>query len=258
MKYFKNLFAQIDKDLKSSRLFKRTLVAQWKPIDIKNNNAQALQAITDAMTYNTSIQINYRNSGWRTILPYGWNSSKAGNILLMCYKDTGEIRSYRIDRIYDLLINDTMENHYPGESKMTFNDFQIPTLPNLDQIVEETEAEVDEELPYDIALQALTKNKIPENYKPINTLQDNENNDEDKDINENINNSNSNDDINDLDDIDFDFDEEDNNENDNDTEKEIENDDEEEIENDDESDDNDIEEESDNAEEEINDEEEVK
>lgn len=234
MKYFKNLLYQIKKDLNDSRLFRRTLVAQWKPIDIKNNSAAALQAITNAMTYNNSIQINYRNSGWRTILPYGWNSSKAGNILLMCYKDTGEIRSYRIDRIYDLLINDTMNNHYPGESTMTFNDFQIPTLPNLDEIIKETEAEIDEELPYDTALQVLKTNKIPDNYKPNTTLNDGENDNDEENIEENNDTNDIDEDNIDFDDFDFDdfdFDSDEDNENENNDEKESNNEEDEQEEN---------------------------
>lgn len=180
MKYFKHLLPQLYYDLSNSpRLFRRTLIAQWRPVDIKNNVSATLQVLTDAMTYGSTIQINYRNSGWRTILPYGWNSSKSGNILLMCYKDSGEIRSYRIDRIYDILINDTLLEQLPGDrpvehATMKFEDFEIPMLPNLDEIVKKTEAEVNEELPYDAGLKALTENKIPEDFnkqQDINNIQ---------------------------------------------------------------------------------------
>ena len=132
------------------------------------------------MSYGATVQINYKNNGWRTILPYGWNSSKDGNILLMCYKDTGEIRSYRIDRIYDLLIDDNLLNNMPGDRPeepsmhMNFNDFKIPTLPNIDEIIDDTENEDKEELPYDAGLQALTNNEIQNDYQPVNTINDDE------------------------------------------------------------------------------------
>lgn len=167
---------------KSSRRLlkrKRYFTAKWNPIDMDHGNP--LQVLTDAMTYNATVQINYRNSGWRTILPYGWNSSKEGNVLLMCYKDTGEIRSYRLDRINDLLINDSLLEMMPGDRPdepsmhLSFNDFKIPTLPNIDEIIDETEAEIDEEqesLPYDAGLKALTENEIDETYQPVDTIND--------------------------------------------------------------------------------------
>lgn len=165
----------------SRRLLKRKryFTAKWNPIDMDHGNP--LQVLTDAMTYNATVQINYRNSGWRTILPYGWNSSKEGNVLLMCYKDTGEIRSYRLDRINDLLINDSLLEMMPGDRPdepsmhLSFNDFKIPTLPNIDEIIDETEAEIDEEqenLPYDAGLKALTENEIDETYQPVDTIND--------------------------------------------------------------------------------------
>ena len=153
-------------------------IARWNPIDMKSGNP--LQVLTDAMSYGATVQINYKNNGWRTILPYGWNSSKDGNILLMCYKDTGEIRSYRMDKIYDLLIDDNLLNEMPGDRPeepamhMDFNDFKIPTLPNIDEIIDETENEDNEELPYDAGLQALTDNEVKEDYQPVNTINDEE------------------------------------------------------------------------------------
>ena len=146
----------------NSRLFRKRILAEWVPVDVDSNDF--LQLLTDAMAYNTSVQINYRGSGWRSILPYGWNSSKDGNILLMCYKDTGEIRSYRVDRIYDLLVNNEILT-LNDENNMSFQDFQIPQLPNLDEIIDETENEIDEEMPFDDAIEALTTDEIPEEYE---------------------------------------------------------------------------------------------
>lgn len=142
----------------NSRLLRKKVLASWKPINTKG--PELLQVLTDAMTYNSGIRINYRNSGWRSILPYGWNTSKDGNTLLMCYKDSGEIRSYRLDRIFDVLINDDLNIN--RDESLSWEDFQMPTLPNIDEIIQETEAEVDEPLPYDTALKALTTNQIDE------------------------------------------------------------------------------------------------
>lgn len=88
--------------IKSSRL-KRLIFAEWT--QISPTDPETIQQLTDAMTYGNPVQINYEGSGWRTIQPYGWNTSKDGNILLMCYKDTGEVRSYRMDRIDDIFID---------------------------------------------------------------------------------------------------------------------------------------------------------
>lgn len=144
----------------SSRLLRKKVIASWQPVPVKG--PKMLKALTDAMTYNANIRINYRNSGWRTILPYGWNTSREGNILVMCYKDTGEIRSYRLDRIYDLLVEDNLSDHH--DDMLTWEDFQMPTLPNIDEIIEETEAEIDNEpLPYDAGLKALTTNQVDNN-----------------------------------------------------------------------------------------------
>lgn len=203
MALLKQLYKDFPHREYSGRLFKRTLTAQWKPVDIKNNNSLALQALTDAMTYNATIQINYRNSGWRTIIPYGWNASKDGNILLMCYKNTGEIRSYRIDRIYDLLVNDTLMDKISENNPytMNFEDFKIPMLPNIDEIIEETENEVNEELPYDVGLKALTDNQVPDDITKPDQFIDGEDIDEIE--NEEDNNSDLSDDFN-INDIDFD------------------------------------------------------
>jgi len=165
----------------------RKKIARWNPIDMKTGNP--IQVLTDAMSYGATVQINYKNNGWRTILPYGWNSSKDGNILLMCYKDTGEIRSYRMDKIYDLLIDDNLLAEMPGdrpeEPSMQFNDFKIPALPNIDEIIDETESEDEKELPYDTGLQALTDNEVVENYTPVDTINDAE---EDQQNEEDLNN----------------------------------------------------------------------
>lgn len=86
--------------VRTSRL-KRVVFAEWEQV----NSMDYIEELTDAMTYNFPVQINYQGSGWRTIQPYGWNTSKDGNINLMCYKETGEVRSYSINKIEDVYID---------------------------------------------------------------------------------------------------------------------------------------------------------
>lgn len=149
-----------------SRLKKLLKKAEWMPIEV--SSPDIIQIITDAMASGVQIQIEYQGSGWRLIQPYGWNTSKAGNILLMCYKDTGEIRSYRLDRILQVLVDDTMLDNQPvinnPEDKYEVSDyssnpedFEIPELPNMDEILEISENEQGSELPYDDALDYLTE-----------------------------------------------------------------------------------------------------
>jgi hypothetical protein len=133
--------------LKFSRLYKH---AEWA--SVVPTTVDGIQVLTDAMSYGSDIQLNYKGSGWRDVMPYGWNSSKDGNILLMCYKDTGEIRSYRLDRINELWVHDSIMN---TEENSDFDDFEIPELPDIDDIIEATEAEEGEEKPFDEALDTL-------------------------------------------------------------------------------------------------------
>lgn len=97
---------------KISRLRKKVIMkkfnkmkkkAEWTQLDLQDPNL--MQYITDSMTYGLPMQIDYENSGWRTIYPYGFNTSQDGNVSIMCYKDSGEVRSYRIDKIYDMYID---------------------------------------------------------------------------------------------------------------------------------------------------------
>jgi hypothetical protein len=129
---------------KVSRLRK---IAEWSEINM--SDPDLFQKITDAITYGYPVQINYEGSGWRNIQPYGWNTSKqksdgeGGNVLLMCYKDTGELRSYRLDKIQDLYIDydnqvSTTNNPQMADDEQTQiyedimndqKDIDMPTLP---------------------------------------------------------------------------------------------------------------------------------
>jgi len=134
--------------LRFSRLKKH---AEWA--SIVPTTADGIQVLTNAMASGSDIQLNYKGSGWRDVLPYGWNSSKEGNILLMCYKDTGEIRSYRLDRINELWVHDVILNSEEEDSN--FEDFEIPELEDMEDIIKNTELEEGQENPFDDALDTL-------------------------------------------------------------------------------------------------------
>ena len=61
---------------KTSKLKK---VADWKDVNVYQNDI--INIITDAMSQQSVIKINYAGSGWRNILPYGWYTSKDNNVL---------------------------------------------------------------------------------------------------------------------------------------------------------------------------------
>lgn len=159
---------------KNKRLIK---IAEWTSVDPLSEDI--VQIITNCMADGVQIQIDYEGSGWRLIQPYGWNSSKVkangegGNILLMCYKDTGEIRSYRLDRIKEVLIDDSLMQNQPIVNDIyEFEDynndpsnFEIPELPNMDQIIEETESESGNESPFEQGINYLNDS--------INTFEEN-------------------------------------------------------------------------------------
>ena len=139
---------------KATRLLKRQITADWKSIDISNLDS-VLQVLTNAMTYNSPVRIQYQGSGWRTISPYAWNTSQEGNVVVMCYKDTGEIRAYSLDKISNILVDDAASTFDLPQEIVNFEDFEIPQLP-------EEEKKPSEELPYDQALQTLTTNEVIE------------------------------------------------------------------------------------------------
>jgi len=125
-------------------------------------NDEAVSLITDSMANGLTIDIDYIGSGMRNnILPYGWSTSKAGDLLIMCYKSTGEIRSYRYDRINQLFIEDDLIQAYESppeteqqEEETIPNDYIIPPLPNIDEILQLSENEMPDE-PYAEAVDTL-------------------------------------------------------------------------------------------------------
>ena len=120
-------------------------IAELKKVDIDDNT---IQYITDSMANNLPIQIQYEGSGWRTIQPYSFTTSQDNNILVMCYKQDGSIRSYRLDRIEQLFVEDALISvdtgaeftEDGGSNHSNPSDYEIPYLPEYDDILEMSEA----------------------------------------------------------------------------------------------------------------------
>lgn len=137
---------------------KRLVFAEWVPGDI--NDPNLVQQVTDIMASGGQMQIEY-NGEWKTIEPYGWNSSKAGNVLLMCYKDTGEVRSYRLDRITDVQFDtDVLDLSQYGldpesENAEEIDGVEVPSIDDgtNDYSFEDVDKEV--ETPFDGAIDVL-------------------------------------------------------------------------------------------------------
>jgi predicted DNA-binding transcriptional regulator YafY len=134
------------------KIFKQsslTKTADWKDVDVRTNDITII--LTDAMIQNSVVKINYENSGWRNILPYGWYVSKEDNILVYCYKENSAIRSYRLDRIIDLYIDDALDTAINEKVEETNPmDFEIMELPeNNEEILELSESEEGDETPFE-------------------------------------------------------------------------------------------------------------
>ena len=119
---------RLKKKIITSRL-KRKIFAEWTQINLSDPNL--IQYFTDSMTYNYPVQINYDGSGWRDIQPYGWNTSKDGNVLVMCYKDTGEVRSYRLDKILDMYIDMGTSGFAVDNNEQMNEDNQVEIYENI-------------------------------------------------------------------------------------------------------------------------------
>lgn len=169
----KKLATLVQKEFKKNRTKRRLLFAEWVPIDI--NDPNVVQYVTDVMSSGGNIQIEY-NGEWKTIAPYGWNSSKSGNVLLMCYKDTGEVRSYRLDRITNLQFDsDTMdtsmfapndENGEIQEDELTVDGLEVPTLPEDQEGLNQQDSN-QQESPFEDAIETLEDVENIENQENV-------------------------------------------------------------------------------------------
>lgn len=132
--------------------------AEWVDVDINNHDITII--LTDAMIQNSICKINYQGSGWRNILPYGWYITKDNNVILYCYKEDYSIRSYRLDRIINLMVDDKLDTKELEKTDMT--DFEILELPeNNDEIMEVSENEQGAATPFDESLEILDNDFVP-------------------------------------------------------------------------------------------------
>jgi hypothetical protein len=151
--------------------------AEWE--EISPNDPNIMDMITDAIANNQQVQVNYQGSGWRLIEPFGWNTSNDGNVLLMCYKDTGEVRSYRFDKITKVLVdNNLVEDYYDFDINEDGEpESDIPLLP--DEENDEMDNQ-DEDLPFDNGLDYLEDDQFNDFY-----MNEDENDDDFSEFNDN-------------------------------------------------------------------------
>ena len=145
-----------------ARLTRRQRVASLVKVE---DDVDLIQLLTDCMANASPVQLEYIDTGWRTVVPYGWYVSKDGNLLVYCYKNGMDIRSYRFDRITQLYVDESMLNGAPeadlGLAEMldyraTMEDYQMPALPNLDEVLQLSETEQgEEESPFEDGIDAL-------------------------------------------------------------------------------------------------------
>lgn len=211
---------------------KRLIANSLTPVKLDDG---AIQYLTDSMANDLLIQIEYQGSGWRTVQPYSFTTSKDNNLLVMCYKADGSVRSYRFDRIEQLYVDEVLmqsgdipENE---DKRPNLSDFEIPYLPEYDEILELSENESGE--PFQDGLDSIEEGQTfePQPIEDENDKKESEENDEfvndndnkeiqDNDESTNDDSSNNNVDV-DLDneddsdedvDVDLDSEEENNNE----------------------------------------------
>ena len=90
----------------------KKIFSEWQELNLYDPNL--MNILNDAMINQIPIELNYESSGTRDVIPYAFTQTKDGNILLNVYKDTGEIRRYRFDRINNIWIDNT--DQYEEES----------------------------------------------------------------------------------------------------------------------------------------------
>ena len=90
----------------------KKIFSEWQELNLYDPNL--MNILNDAMINQIPIELNYEGSGTRDVIPYAFTQTKDGNILLNVYKDTGEIRRYRFDRINNIWIDNA--DQYEEES----------------------------------------------------------------------------------------------------------------------------------------------
>ena len=122
----------------------KKIFSEWQELNLYDPNL--MNILNDAMINQIPIELNYEGSGTRDVIPYAFTQTKDGNILLNVYKDTGEIRRYRFDRINNIWIDST--DQYEEESYEQNNNEQEFIEEDYNNIYnEQYNEEYNEEIP---------------------------------------------------------------------------------------------------------------
>ena len=122
----------------------KKIFSEWQELNLYDPNL--MNILNDAMINQIPIELNYEGSGTRDVIPYAFTQTKDGNILLNVYKDTGEIRRYRFDRINNIWIDST--DQYEEESYEQNNNEQEFMEEDYNNIYDEQyDEEYNEEIP---------------------------------------------------------------------------------------------------------------
>ena len=122
----------------------KKIFSEWQELNLYDPNL--MNILNDAMINQIPIELNYEGSGTRDVIPYAFTQTKDGNILLNVYKDTGEIRRYRFDRINNIWIDST--DQYEEESYEQNNNEQEFMEEDYNNIYnEQYDEEYNEEIP---------------------------------------------------------------------------------------------------------------
>ena len=122
----------------------KKIFSEWQELNLYDPNL--MNILNDAMINQIPIELNYEGSGTRDVIPYAFTQTKDGNILLNVYKDTGEIRRYRFDRINNIWIDST--DQYEEESyEQNNNEQEFMEEDYNDMYNEQYNEEYSEEIP---------------------------------------------------------------------------------------------------------------
>ena len=111
----------------------KKIFSEWQELNLYDPNL--MNILNDAMINQIPIELNYEGSGTRDVIPYAFTQTKDGNILLNVYKDTGEIRRYRFDRINNIWIDSTdqyEEESYEQNNNEQYNEEYNEEIPMYD------------------------------------------------------------------------------------------------------------------------------
>ena len=106
------------------------------------NRNEWLDYILESIARNLGIQLEYKDSGIRNVDPYGLKpSADKTDLLLQCIKNTGEVRTYLLDNILALYVDEDITD----EELMDLD------IDSLIQGFQEDKPEPDMNMPYDIS-----------------------------------------------------------------------------------------------------------